>query len=294
MVFGRFIATSFPYSILIFSILVRESPSLAGALEIAPIPANVLQTTEAIVCRSDDRTGWAHHVTMIPLSGAGEPHLPGQSTGLSFLPLDDIRNISIIRNMSNEDLTPLLTLSLTTEKQIRAYVHPTRMTILASLASEKQTVSGIARQLGVHPANLTHHFKLLEKVGLIKLVEKRDTGKNLEKYYRAVSYNFTVSLGGESQVNKQALALSILRDNLSAGLKALNIQGGDQTVMAFLKTARLRPEEIVEFEKKLLILLNEFNALDSTTGTAYNLNIGLYPGEVENRSVQEIHIREEE
>lgn len=288
MVFGRFIATSFPYSILIFSILVRESPSLAGALEIAPIPANVLQTTEAIVCRSDDRTGWAHHVTMIPLSGAGEPHLPGQSTGLSFLPLDDIRN------MPNEDLTPLLTLSLTTEKQIRAYVHPTRMTILASLASEKQTVSGIARQLGVHPANLTHHFKLLEKVGLIKLVEKRDTGKNLEKYYRAVSYNFTVSLGGESQVNKQALALSILRDNLSAGLKALNIQGGDQTVMAFLKTARLRPEEIVEFEKKLLILLNEFNALDSTTGTAYNLNIGLYPGEVENRSVQEIHIREEE
>ncbi len=100
-------------------------------------------------------------------------------------PLDIIRIIYIIRNMSNYDITPSTTLELNTNEQIRAYVNPTRMTILAMLAQEKQSVSGIARKLNVHPANLTHHFKLLEKVGLIKLVEKRETGKNLEKFYRA-------------------------------------------------------------------------------------------------------------
>jgi len=34
--------------------------------------------------------------------------------------------------------------------------------------SEKRTVTGVARLMQVHPANLTHHFKLLERVGLIR------------------------------------------------------------------------------------------------------------------------------
>jgi DNA-binding transcriptional ArsR family regulator len=69
--------------------------------------------------------------------------------------------------MSNYNITPLFSQTLTANEQIRAYVHPTRMTILALLAQEKQSISGVARQIAVHPANLTHHFKLLEKAGLI-------------------------------------------------------------------------------------------------------------------------------
>jgi DNA-binding transcriptional ArsR family regulator len=196
--------------------------------------------------------------------------------------------------MSNYDIVPSLTQVLTIDEQIRAYVHPTRMTILALLAQEKQSVSGIARHLGVHPANLTHHFKLLEKVGLIKLVEKRETGKNLEKYYRALAHHFTVSTAGESISNKQILALSILRDNLTAALQMLQSQADERAILGLLKTARLEPEDVPTFEKKLFELLDEFSNHHSETGTAYSLNISLYPAEAETSSTQEIIIRGDE
>jgi len=54
-------------------------------------------------------------------------------------------------------------LVLTDNKQIKAYVHPTRINILTMLAAKKMTVSSVAKKLKVHPANITHHFRLLER-----------------------------------------------------------------------------------------------------------------------------------
>ena len=85
--------------------------------------------------------------------------------------------------MYNEKKNPLPIMTCASSNQIKAYVNPTRIVILNMLIKKKRTVTSVAKELNVHPANLTHHFKLLEKAGLIKLVEKKDTGKNLEKYY---------------------------------------------------------------------------------------------------------------
>jgi DNA-binding transcriptional ArsR family regulator len=194
--------------------------------------------------------------------------------------------------MSTYDITPSPTQILNTNEQIRAYVNPTRMTILALLGQEKHSVSGIARQLNVHPANLTHHFKLLEKVGLIKLVEKRETGKNLEKFYRAVAYAFSINAGEES-ANKKMLALAILRDNLSAALHSLNNPSDERDVLGVLKTVRLSPKDIVKFEQRLLDLANEFGESSSEAGIAYSLNASLYPTEAGNLPAQEIKIQVE-
>jgi DNA-binding transcriptional ArsR family regulator len=195
--------------------------------------------------------------------------------------------------MSNYNIVPSPTLELSANDQIRAYVNPTRMTILASLAREKNSVSGIARKLKVHPANITHHFKLLEKVGLIKLVEKRETGKNLEKFYRSVAYHFTINARGET-TNKKVLALAILRDNLISAVQTINDPSDDRDVMGLLKTVRLRPKDIVKFEKKLLALFNEFERSSSETGITYNLLAGLYPIDVGDLPPQRINIRVDE
>jgi DNA-binding transcriptional ArsR family regulator len=192
--------------------------------------------------------------------------------------------------MSNLDITPAPSLALTGDAQIRAYVHPTRMTILALLAEEKQSVSGVARRLGVHPANLTHHFKLLEKTGLIQLVEKRDTGKNLEKYYRAVAYYFSV-VPGSAMAGKRALVLAILRDNLTAALQSLKNEPLEQEVLGLLKTVRVKPDDLLRFSEKLFILADEFTALDSESGTlCYSLNMSLYPTHAGDLPAQEITI----
>ena len=65
--------------------------------------------------------------------------------------------------MYKEKFIPKQKIELTSTKQIKAYIHPTRINIISLLMKEKRTISGIAKQFEVHPANITHHFKLLEK-----------------------------------------------------------------------------------------------------------------------------------
>jgi hypothetical protein len=125
-------------------------------------------------------------------------------------------------------------------------------------------------------------------------VVKRDTGKNLEKYYRAVAHQFMVSTAGESIENKKVLALSILRDNLTAAIQTLKNQPDDRPVLGLLKSARLETKDIPLFEKRLFELLDEFGSHGSETGTVYSLNVSLYPTEVENSSPQEIYIHGDE
>lgn len=195
--------------------------------------------------------------------------------------------------MSNYDTPPAPVQTLTSAEQIRAYVNPTRMTILALLAQEKRSVSGVARQLGVHPANLTHHFKLLEKTRLIELVEKRETGKNLEKYYRARAYQYIVS-ASEQPSDQKLLALSILRDNLNAALQALTDPNDERAVLGVLKSVRLRPEDVEIFGAKLLALTDEFANHATETGDVYSLNVSMYPTLAGTAPAQEIIIRSDE
>ncbi len=187
----------------------------------------------------------------------------------------------------------MATMILSTDEQIRAYVNPTRMTILAYLAKEKQSVSMVAAQLKVHPANLTHHFKLLEKTGLIKLVEKRETGKNLEKLYQAAAYQFIVDAENET-TNKQVLGLIILRDNLNGSIQALKNQSADKDVLAVIKTVRIEARTLERFEKRLLELADEFGNSSSEKGEVYSLNASLYPTEAGNVPAREVSIRVDE
>lgn len=187
--------------------------------------------------------------------------------------------------MSN-DIVPDKTFILSEDDQIKAYVHQTRIMILKRLAPKKSTVSGLAKKMGVHPANLTHHFKKLEKAGLIKLVEKRDIGKNIEKYYRAVAYNFIVKSDQKSISNKKALALSILRDDLSATINSLR-QEDTREVLALLESVRLTPGDVSLFVGKLQNLAKEFRKSHSRKGISYNLNLSLYPSETGDTDFQE-------
>jgi DNA-binding transcriptional ArsR family regulator len=179
--------------------------------------------------------------------------------------------------MSNEIFLPKKLHVLKDEAQIKGYIHPTRMSLLEILSTEKRTISSVAKELDVHPANITHHFKLLERIGLIRLVEKRDTGKNLEKYYRAIAYTFEIA---PSSSNKSAIALSILKNDLSATINNLKKSDLKKTI-AFLATVRISADRFDHFAIKLENLINEFKKAGSKEGDAYTVNLSLYPFEIE-------------
>jgi hypothetical protein len=81
---------------------------------------------------------------------------------------------------------------LETIEQVRALADDLRMGIADALAREAMTAKQLAVLLGQPPARTHYHVRELERVGLIKLVETREKGGILEKYYRAVGKGFVV------------------------------------------------------------------------------------------------------
>ncbi len=101
-----------------------------------------------------------------------------------------------------------MTHQIITERQTKAYLHPIRMKIMGNISKKAMTISQVAKEIGVHPANITHHFKILLNAKLIKLVEERDIGRNIEKYYLAIASHFDIlpPEGTISDGNKTVLA----------------------------------------------------------------------------------------
>lgn len=183
--------------------------------------------------------------------------------------------------MSNDRFKPDRLYIITKDDQVRGYVHPTRMVLLQILAKEKRTISSVAREFGVHPANITHHFKLLEKTRLIRLVEKRDTGKNIEKYYRAIAYTFVINPNNIIGTNKKALALSILKNDLSVAINTVQKENDSKKVIAILGTAKISTGKVQQFINKLKNLAEDFKACNSSDGSVYNINLSLYPNDLD-------------
>ena len=193
--------------------------------------------------------------------------------------------------MTNDTFKPKKLLMLTGSSQIKAYVHPTRIAILRMLARKKRTVSNIAKELGVHPANITHHIKLLERVGLIQLVERRDIGRNIEKYYRSAARNFVVSFDKSGRSSKKILALSILRNDLSTAISTIR-KDDQREIITLIKIARILPRDIKPLQEGIMKLVREFAQYDSAKGIAYTINISVYPNETQDAGHEEIIIDE--
>jgi DNA-binding transcriptional ArsR family regulator len=82
--------------------------------------------------------------------------------------------------------------NLETVEQLRAIADPLRVRIVDALSQRALTATGLGEALGL-PANKAHyHVRELEKVGLARLVETREKGGILEKYYRAVARTLDV------------------------------------------------------------------------------------------------------
>jgi DNA-binding transcriptional ArsR family regulator len=165
---------------------------------------------------------------------------------------------------------------ITTADQQKAYFHPVRMKILNFLTAERLTVSLTAGRLKVHPANITHHFRVLQHAGLIHLVEERDIGRVVEKYYEAVARVFDVrpAPGEIEHIGQQVLR--VLRDDLSGNITRL--KGDDVDVLiGQLSTTRIDRRTYADFAARLQALLKEFEAAGSEGGEPYALNLSLYP-----------------
>jgi DNA-binding transcriptional ArsR family regulator len=88
---------------------------------------------------------------------------------------------------------PKKTYVIETLEQMRALADTLRIRIIEALMPEALTITQLGARLDEAPAKILYHIRELEKVGLVALVEKREKGGNLEKYYRAIAENISIS-----------------------------------------------------------------------------------------------------
>jgi DNA-binding transcriptional ArsR family regulator len=175
-------------------------------------------------------------------------------------------------------------------EQIRAMADPLRQRIVEALIDASLTTKQVAQQLKEQPTKLYHHVELLEKAGIIKLVETRPKRGTVEKYYRAVAQSFTVdrdlfSNRPESDETAKTLlnivggmfetTLAEMRESLAAKL----LRPGKKMPSRMTRNLiRSTPANIEKLNQKLNAIIDECDVLDSEDGeVAYGLTVAFYP-----------------
>jgi putative molybdopterin biosynthesis protein len=79
-------------------------------------------------------------------------------------------------------------------EQLKVLGDPKKLAILRLLMQKPMTLSQLGRELEVHPAQIRHHLKQLEEIGLLQLVNTRVVRGFVEKYYQASARAYMLNL----------------------------------------------------------------------------------------------------
>lgn len=74
-------------------------------------------------------------------------------------------------------------------EQMRGIADSLRLGIFEALAQRAMTATQVGEELNIAAPKAHYHVRELERLGLVRLVETRERGGILEKYYRAVARN---------------------------------------------------------------------------------------------------------
>lgn len=178
---------------------------------------------------------------------------------------------------------------------LRVYFDPTRARIMQALAGVPRTIQQVAEIMDVPFTRLYYQFNLLEKHGLIRVVERRAlSGVVEEKYYQVTAYNFiidrallTVGTGAATGNAQLESVLHIvfdgarddIRRSAAAGLIDLSQRAPDPRALLLRRgMVRLTPTGARRLYERMLALMETVEAEDEAEDeTLYGFTFGLYP-----------------
>jgi DNA-binding transcriptional ArsR family regulator len=170
---------------------------------------------------------------------------------------------------------------------LRVLTDPLRLQILEVLDQQPQTVNRVAEKLGHSGSRLYYHFNMLEKHGLIKVVETRMVSNMLEKLYWLTAKDIEIdksllefSRDGvqEGLVNLITSSLEATRSEMLRSLQARSFQldrGArpiPRDIIIQTTRKRLTDDTYQVFLEKLRDLLKTFADLPDEIGSGENIN----------------------
>jgi DNA-binding transcriptional ArsR family regulator len=173
-------------------------------------------------------------------------------------------------------------------RQVKALADPLRQSVLGAFGGEAKTTKQVAERLGEKPTKLYHHVETLERVGLLKLVKKRQNRGTVEKYYQAVGGKFTVdpALFGHFPKGKQsaierafASAFETALAEIRHGLDKKLLGAGAQQPATLLAQTQFRatPREVARLRAQIETLMKKVRGKSSVRGDHYRILVVCYP-----------------
>jgi DNA-binding transcriptional ArsR family regulator len=141
-----------------------------------------------------------------------------------------------------------------------------RERIVSLLVSEALTATQIGERLG-QPANKVHyHVRELERAGLVRLVERREKGGILEKYFRAVARNYVVpddlirTLPPDETTAALREFISTVTEGFLRAFRAAASQEGVESLTASRDHIWVTREELKELGRQVAALLEPYES----------------------------------
>ena len=144
--------------------------------------------------------------------------------------------------------------------QAKAAAHPMRLRILRLCLNQELTNKELADRLATRPGTTLYHVRLLVRAGLLEQAPVR-TGASgaLEKPYRSTGLSWWLDGTSEAMLplagSRTAAMLDAFRDELA--------EAGPDSVQSLTRfVLHLSPEELVEFDRRIAAVLDEYVQTD--------------------------------
>jgi DNA-binding transcriptional ArsR family regulator len=195
-----------------------------------------------------------------------------------------------------EKTKPLPVKNIDDLETLKVLADPFRNQVLEILAAKPLTINQIAEKLGVSPSKLYYHINLLEKHGLIRIVDTHIKANIIEKQYWVTAYdyklsedlcNFTTPEGQHSVITTMVAPIETTREDILRSLEARAAaleHGAEQhprDVIVFRELREMSDAEAETFLERLREVAHEFDAFENQdTGSDVHtraLTIAFYP-----------------
>jgi len=177
---------------------------------------------------------------------------------------------------------------------LKVIAHNTRLDILQSLKHPK-TVKEIAQRLKLPATKLYYHVNLMEKHGLIQVIETNIVSGIIEKKYQATARNYRLQDGLLTDGNTFRKEIDLMleaifsttRREIKRSIEAnqMKLADEDKRGLMWHSGLRLTPTQFAEFHKDLEELLRKMEAQNKQNDTddedhdvnLYGITVAFYP-----------------
>lgn len=158
---------------------------------------------------------------------------------------------------------------LTEASQLKAIGHPVRTRLLTALEAEPRSAKRLATDLGLTHGNVGHHLKVLERAGLVEVIEERKVRALTERIYGPAYRRLRIELGGGGIDRLRFLLEQAAREAAPADEQPFEEPGR-------LYSVRMPESHADEFRHRLIALGDEFATAESEDGQTFGFAGAVY------------------